>query len=68
MSNLKTNPFEDETSLFSVLENAEGQCSLWPHAMTVPAGWHVVFGPGKKSDCLAFVDGYWTDISPKGLR
>ena len=68
MSNSMTNPFDNETGSFSVLENSEGQCSLWPDFITVPAGWSATFGPGKKVDCLAFINEHWTDISPKNIR
>lgn len=63
-----TNPFDDPYATFSVLINAEEQRSLWPQRIAVPAGWTVEFGPGSRSDCLAFVDRTWTDLRPKRIR
>lgn len=63
-----TNPFDDESGTFHIIENVEGQCSLWPDSIEFPAGWQQVFGPGRRSDCLAFVSEYWIDIAPRGTR
>ena len=38
------NPFEDPDRSYLVLVNGEGQYSLWPAFITVPAGWETVFG------------------------
>ena len=62
---MNTNPFEDADAVFKVLQNAEGQCSLWPHDIAVPAGWQSIFGPDGRSACLEFIDRHWIDIAPK---
>ncbi|GLZ41082.1 MbtH family protein [Actinokineospora sp. NBRC 105648] len=62
-----TNPFEDPDGVYLVLANAERQHSLWPEFVAVPAGWDVVFGPGDRAACLAYVEREWTDLRPKSL-
>jgi len=39
-----TNPFEDPEGTYLVLVNEEGQHSLWPAFVEVPAGWSVAHG------------------------
>jgi MbtH protein len=61
---MTTHPFEDENGTYLVLTNAEGQFSLWPDGITVPDGWDVALAASSRADCLAFVEGSWTDICP----
>jgi uncharacterized protein YbdZ (MbtH family) len=60
------NPFEDEDANFSALVNDEGQYSLWPEFIEVPAGWSVV-SKGKHSECLRWIEDHWTDMRPLSL-
>ncbi|NUP51298.1 MAG: MbtH family protein [Catenulispora sp.] len=60
-------PFDDETRSFLVMVNDEGQYSLWPAELGRPAGWTVCHGPAAREECLAFVDGRWTDMRPASL-
>jgi MbtH protein len=62
-----TNPFEDEEGTYLVLVNDEGQHSLWPEPIAVPAGWTSVFGPARRSECLDYISQHWTDLRPKSL-
>ncbi|MFI9122350.1 MbtH family protein [Streptomyces bikiniensis] len=62
-----TNPFDDETAVFLVLVNDEGQHSLWPRFAKVPAGWTRVFGPDDRAACLRHIEEHWTDMRPKSL-
>jgi MbtH protein len=62
-----TNPFEDENANYLVLMNHEGQYSLWPVFMDVPAGWTVVHNSDTRKACLDFVNANWTDMRPKSL-
>ena len=62
-----TNPFENPDGRYLVLVNDEGQHSLWPEFVAVPAGWRTVFGPGPRQDCLDHVERNWTDMRPKSL-
>lgn len=64
---MTTNPFEDEAGRYLVLVNDEGQHSLWPEGIDVPAGWRPAFGPAGRSECLAHVEATWTDLRPAGL-
>jgi MbtH protein len=61
------NPFDDENGRFIVLVNDEGQYSLWPDFMDVPAGWRVVGPSGDRATCLAWIDETWTDMRPLSL-
>lgn len=61
-----TNPFEDADRSYQVLVNGEGQHSLWPAGLDVPAGWSVRF-EGSRDDCLAHIETNWTDMRPAGL-
>jgi MbtH protein len=47
--------------------NSEGQQSLWPQDVAVPAGWVVVHGADSRAGCLAYVEERWTDMRPAGL-
>jgi len=62
-----TNPFEDEEAAYLVLENAEGQHSLWPVFVEVPDGWTEVFRGDRKADSVAYIESAWTDMRPKSL-
>jgi len=62
-----TNPFETEDGSFLVLVNDEGQHSLWPAYIDVPAGWATTFGPDSRAACLSHVETHWTDMRPKSL-
>lgn len=60
-----TNPFEGESSTYPVLINEEGQHSLWPSYIDVPAGWTVVQAADTRKACLDYVNENWTDMRPK---
>ena len=62
-----TNPFEDESGKFCVLVNEEGQHSLWPIFVEIPAGWTSRFGPDKRQACIAYIEEHWTDMRPNSL-
>jgi len=62
-----TNPFDDQDGRFLVLVNAEGQHSLWPAAIAVPAGWAVAHGEDSRAACLDHVRTHWTDLRPASL-
>ena len=62
-----TNPFEDHDGTFQVLINDEGQYSLWPVSIDIPAGWNKVHGPDRREACLDYVETHWTDLRPKSL-
>jgi uncharacterized protein YbdZ (MbtH family) len=62
-----TNPFEDENGVYHVLVNEEGQHSLWPSFIDVPAGWTVVHASDTRAACLEFINQHWTDMRPRSL-
>jgi MbtH protein len=63
-----TNPFEDPNTNYFVLVNAEGQHSLWPLFVEVPAGWEVAFGDAGRQECLDYIEKSWVDMRPKSLN
>jgi MbtH protein len=62
-----TNPFENADGRYFVLVNDEGQHSLWPSFVEVPAGWTVVHGEESRQSCLDHIEANWTDMRPKSL-
>jgi MbtH protein len=64
---MSTNPFDDEDGTFYALVNDEGQYSLWPTFVPVPAGWTVTHGPGARQECLDHIEEHWTDMRPRSL-
>jgi MbtH protein len=62
-----TNPFEDESGVYHVLVNDEGQHSLWPSFVKVPDGWTIVHKSGSRAACLDFINKNWTDMRPNSL-
>jgi len=62
-----TNPFDDETETFHVLVNDEGQHSLWPTFVPVPAGWKVMLEAETRAACLAYINEHWVDMRPTSL-
>ena len=61
------NPFEDPDGSYVVLVNDEGQHSLWPTFIEVPAGWWVVHAADDRQECLDYVETHWTDMRPRSL-
>ncbi|SFX01488.1 MbtH protein [Thermoactinomyces sp. DSM 45891] len=61
------NPFDDQTGTYFVLLNEEGQYSLWPSWIDVPAGWQVVYGKDQKESCLAYINAEWKNLIPTQL-
>ncbi|MGB7794901.1 MAG: MbtH family protein [Pseudonocardiaceae bacterium] len=62
-----SNPFDDESGIFHVLVNDEGQHSLWPTFADVPAGWSIVLASTDRRSCVNYVDEHWTDMRPNSL-
>jgi MbtH protein len=59
---------EDDRTIYKVVVNHEEQYSIWPSYKQIPAGWREAGKEGLKSDCLAYVEGAWTDMRPLSLR
>ena len=64
---MATNPFEDEEAEYLVLVNDEGQYSLWPVSIDVPAGWRVAQQATSRPAALDYVERNWTDMRPASL-
>ncbi|SFL67658.1 MbtH family protein [Pelosinus propionicus] len=62
------NPFEDENGTYYVLNNQEGQYSLWPVFVDVPAGWSVIYGEESRMVCLDYISSQWSDMRPNSLK
>ena len=62
-----SNPFDDKNATFLVLVNEEGQHSLWPSFIEVPAGWQVALAVTDRAACSAFIEANWTDMRPRSL-
>jgi MbtH protein len=62
-----SNPFDNTEGTFFVLTNDEGQHSLWPSFIEVPAGWSVAQGEADRQSSLDFIERNWTDMRPKSL-
>lgn len=64
---MSTNPFDDENGTFLVLQNDEGQMSLWPDFVDVPAGWRVIQGASSRAEAIDLVERTWKDLRPASL-
>jgi MbtH protein len=64
---MSTNPFENSDGTYLSLVNAEGQYSLWPTHVDLPAGWEVAFGPDSRQACLDHIGASWVDMRPRSL-
>ena len=62
-----SNAFENKDGDFYALINEEGQYSLWPAFIAVPAGWTVVHPKASRDECLEYINKHWTDMRPKSL-
>ncbi|MDQ1044990.1 MbtH family protein [Streptomyces sp. V4I2] len=62
-----SNPFEDAEGKYLVLVNDEGQHSLWPSFVEVPAGWSVAVEETDRQTCLDYINENWTDMRPASL-
>lgn len=61
------NPFENDELEYLVLQNDEGQYSLWPAFRAVPEGWSVVGPKGSRAECVQYIEQTWTDMRPRSL-
>lgn len=62
-----SNPFENKDGVYLALVNAEGEYSLWPAFIDVPAGWDIAHPRDTRDACLDFINRTWTDMRPKSL-
>ena len=62
-----TSIFDSDEHHFDVVVNHEGQYSIWPEGMDLPAGWTTVGVRGPKAECLKHIESVWTDMRPRSL-
>ncbi|TSD83016.1 MbtH family NRPS accessory protein [Mycobacterium sp. KBS0706] len=62
-----TSVFDDPEGRFHILVNGEGQHSLWPAFIPVPAGWTALLRDADRPSCQDHIDTHWTDLRPKSL-
>jgi MbtH protein len=55
-------------STYCVVLNHEGQYSIWPVGIELPAGWDPEGFNGTLQECLARIDHVWTDMRPASIR
>ncbi|MGW2047294.1 MbtH family protein [Streptomyces sp. NPDC001858] len=53
---------------YAVVVNDEEQYSIWPAALSLPAGWRAEGTRGPKQRCLDRIEEVWTDMRPKSVR
>ena len=58
----------ENTMIYRVVVNHEGQYSIWPSDKENPLGWRDAGKTGLKKECLANIRELWTDMSPLSLR
>jgi MbtH protein len=65
---MMNNPFENADGSYLVLMNDEGQYSLWPAFLDIPAGWTAIYGAESRQLCLDYIDSRWGDMRPNHLK
>jgi MbtH protein len=61
-------PDAASSETYVVVRNHELQYSIWWAGRSLPAGWEPAGKSGTKEECLAYIDGVWTDMRPLSLR
>lgn len=56
------NPFDNESSAYTVVVNATGHHSLWPQTWKVPAAWSPAGFSGRRDECLKWIEAHWRDM------
>ena len=59
---------QEDTTIYKVVINEEGQYSIWADYRQVPYGWQEVGKSGCKQECLEYIKEVWTDMRPLSLR
>ena len=64
----RENPDPRSAEDYLVVVNEEGQHSLWPATLTVPAGWRQEGHAMGRQACLSAITAAWPDIVPASVR
>ncbi|CAM8674472.1 MbtH family NRPS accessory protein [Leclercia adecarboxylata] len=59
-----SNPFDDPQGLFTIVQNAQNQYSLWPQQCALPDGWHVVCEAQSQEACQKWLAAHWQTLIP----
>ena len=59
---------DEDTTIYKVVVNHEGQYSIWPVDRDCPPGWSDAGKRGTKAECLSYIEEVWTDMRPLSLR
>jgi MbtH protein len=59
---------KEDTTLYHVVVNREGQYSIWPEYKASPKGWQAVGKARSKQECLNYIKEVWTDTRSLSLR
>ncbi len=62
------NDKNDDSRVYRVVRNDEGQYSIWATDRDPPLGWSVAGPTGSKEVCLAYIREVWTDLRPISVR
>lgn len=57
-----------ETTLYRVVVNHEGQYSIWLAERELPSGWQDTGKNAIKAECLNYIKQVWTDMRPLSLH
>jgi MbtH protein len=58
----------EDNRKYKVVVNHEEQYSIWVADRVNPPGWRDAGTSGSKSECLAYIKEFWTDMRPLSLR
>lgn len=58
----------EDTTIYKVVVNHEGQYSIWPATRENPLGWKDGGKSGLKPECLEYIKEVWTDMRPLSLQ
>jgi MbtH protein len=59
---------QEDTTIYKVVVNQDGQYSIWATNRANPLGWDDVGNSGSKVECLAHIEKVWTDMRPLTIR
>jgi MbtH protein len=58
---------EQSERKYIVVENDEGQYSIWFAERDIPNGWRKVDVEGTKEQCLSYIETVWKNILPRSI-
>lgn len=58
----------DDSEIYEVVVNDEGQYSIWIAERQLPAGWQATGTRGSRDACLSHIEHVWTDMRPISVR